>query len=134
MKIRSGFVSNSSSSSFVVVGFEIDDNIFTEKDYLIKLFGLKESEIPEDELDFENLFCDKTYSNPDCYIATHDESGASEGKHLIGVLVAEADRETGDFNDCSFDMNELTKRANELKQKLGINNVKISLKIGVRCC
>ena len=40
MKRRSGLVSNSSSSSFVIVGFEIPDDQFSKEDYLVKLFDI----------------------------------------------------------------------------------------------
>jgi len=131
MKIRSGFVSNSSTSSFVVVGFEVEEERFSNKDYLIKLFEVEESDIPKDNDGIDDLLYDSR-NHKNIFLALHDEDGATKGNHFIGILVDDA--EDGQFGDASYDFDELKEKAEVLKQNLGADDAKVVLKVGVRCC
>jgi len=133
MKIRSGFVSNSSTSSFIVVGFELDANQFTVKDYLMKLFDADESKINEceDEEEMMELLYDYKDKFPDLYLAMHGDGGASKGKHLIGTLLA-GDKD-GYLEGASFGFEELIDKADYIKEKLEIE-AKTELHFGTRAC
>jgi len=104
MKIRSGFVSNSSSSSFVFVGWEFDRDSKTQKEWLEAVLSEKRrtelaqscdkqnwSELNEDEI------CDIYYDIRDEEVAIldHEEQGAPVGKTLVGKLLTIGD-------DCGF--------------------------------
>ncbi len=90
MKIRSGFVSNSSSSSFVLIGIELprEGNSIEElterlltKEELDELVGSDWSTADEDEKH------DVMYNDLPVDILDGDDSGAPRGKTLVGKRI-----------------------------------------------
>lgn len=122
MKTRIGFVSNSSSSSFVLVGLVFNENEISEKD-LMDLIITKEA------LD---SYCMKYYEKPfdkceeweqqdarydckcdsDIKVLIDGEDGAETGKYAIGVQIAatsdyEFPSRSMDLNDALLPLTEI---------------------------
>lgn len=143
MKIRNGFVSNSSSSSFVLVGFTVPHGTFTDQDYLKKLYSY--TNVPEGELDeaLEDAFYDLMDGNNvdnrndgKISVCTDTECGAPRGVHLIGVRVADVSSEDGGFVPTSFDFYALATVAERARKRLGVSaeDAPIRLFVGTRLC
>ena len=120
MKIRSGFVSNSSTSSFVMVGITLQGE-WLEK--LIKLTGV---EWPEElvlegddfkdslEEEFEEALGDASYQ-----IAS--KFGLKSDGAFIGVRISNV-YNSGDSN---FDLSKVSEAIAQVKEKLGVTDDQI---------
>lgn len=104
MKTRSGFVSNSSSSSFVVIGTRMTDKELKKK-------GWYDEYEPTDKM-------------PDGLDILHD----NDGDIIIGEILASGE----DYlDDSKIDLVKLQKTFNRVEKALG---VKVKLLIGTRAC
>ena len=137
MKIRNGFVSNSSSSSFVVKGYLLPKDNF-DYNKMIEIMNKFEFDYGED-LDEDTIkdifyweFTDMlSYKN--IYIGTNTEDGCPDDNTLIvGELLAEVDDEDGYFDTMVLDL-ENSPSLEDLKEKLDIN-APIKIIVGTRCC
>lgn len=137
MKIRSGFVSNSSSSSFVVKGYLLPKDNF-DYNKMIEIMNKFEFDYGED-LDEDTIkdifyweFTDML-SSKNIYIGTNTEDGCPDNDTLmIGELLAEVDDEDGYFDTMVLDL-ENSPSLEDLKEKLDIN-APIKIIVGTRCC
>lgn len=137
MKIRSGFVSNSSSSSFVVKGYLLPKDNF-DYNKMIEIMNKFEFDYGED-LDEDTIkdifyweFTDML-SSKNIYIGTNTEDGCPDNDTLmIGELLAEVDDEDGYFDTMVLDL-ENSPSLEDLKEKLNIN-APIKIIVGTRCC
>ena len=137
MKIRTGFVSNSSSSSFVVKGYLLPKDNF-DYNKMIEIMNKFEFDYGED-LD-EDTIKDIFYweftdilSSKNIYIGTNTEDGCPDDNTLmIGELLAEADDEGGYFDTMVLDL-ENSPSLEDLKEKLDIN-APIKIIVGTRYC
>ena len=137
MKIRNGFVSNSSSSSFVVKGYLLPKYNF-DYNKMIEIMDKFEFDYGED-LDEDTIkdifyweFTDML-SSKNIYIGTNTEDGCPDDDTLmIGELLAEVDDEGGYFDTMVLDL-ENSPSLEDLKEKLDIN-APIKIIVGTRCC
>ena len=121
MKIRSGFVSNSSSSSFVVKGYLLPKDNF-DYNKMIEIMNKFEFDYGED-LDEDTIkdifyweFTDML-SSKNIYIGTNTEDGCPDDDTLmIGELLAEVDDEDGYFDTMVLDL-ENSPSLEDLKEK-----------------
>lgn len=90
MKLRNGYVSNSSSSSFVIAGYLIDDE---NKE---RFFNLARRAVPalEDYLTVDELLDREGYEIGNSHIIVktgNDDNGIECGKSFIGKTIAYSD-------------------------------------------
>ena len=89
MKLRSGFVSNSSTSSFVAVGFDVDPAARAENVAdLRKFLGLPVVEDPNDAENGDDLYYAKR-DNGVWYMTSRESGSPKEGQHVICVILTE---------------------------------------------
>jgi len=108
MKIRSGFVSNSSTSSFVLLGYKLENK----------------SEIFEKMTDDER---DDFYDRDD--VLTDGNSGTI----WIGETLAR-EKDGCQMSSAEFSMEELQQKAIAIMKKNGVELDKIKLYVGTRGC
>jgi len=131
MKKRTGFVSNSSSTSFVIIGFEIETPTEEEKEALACRFeGItkEEFEKKEDKEYFvytvlENYLTDKKEEYPQLV-------SIEDGKSIIGITFSFC----RDDPDKKIDIKRTISKVLELSEKFGIERQsEINIYTGLRC-
>lgn len=112
MKIRNGFVSNSSSSSFVLIGCKVTEEQMEKAFGVDKWGGIDESK-----------FKGFTY---------HGEAG-EDGEGVFGISIV-------DFGDCddiqesNIKIEDVTKKAELVAKKLNVPLSKVSIISGTYAC
>lgn len=136
-KYRLGFVSNSSSSSFVVKGYLLPKDNF---DYhkMIEIMDKFEFDygdnLEEDNIKdiFYNYFLDEL-RNKKLFMSYEPEYGSPDDDTIIiGKLLAEIDSEDMYFDTMVLDLEE-TPELKQIKEKMNINTP-IKIIFGTRIC
>lgn len=130
MRCRMGHVSNSSSSSFVVMGFLLDKDKYDLLELYKKLLPGKEIEAKNHLYDEEDFYHDKI-SNSDMCLAYHSEDGSPDGKYMIGVKLADGSEYGFDYKE--VDMALPMDRVSKIKDAIGVD-VETKVYVGTRLC
>ena len=107
MKTRAGFVSNSSTSSYVLVGFDAPEDLVERAKYAT---GKENEWVALRELGVRWL--------------EGEESGCAEGESFIGFLLSRWDQTEGEGpedHERVTSMAEATERCDELRIRLGLD-------------
>lgn len=137
MKLRLGFVSNSSSSSFVVKGFLLPKDNF-DYNKMIEIMDKFEFDYGEDlEEDnikdiFYNYFLDKLRDKK-MFMSYYEEDGSPDDDTIIiGELLADIDSSEGYIPTTVIDT-EPSPKLDSIKEKMCIDSP-IKIIVGTRCC
>ena len=125
MKIRNGFVSNSSSSSFVIFGAPITEQ--TEAT-ILELAGVTREVFEEDYYSDLEWFSQEHSDLEFSCLRTDDSNN-----YLIGTIICYGDT-SGYLESTEFSLDELDKIATELSNKFGISKEQFTLRTGTRAC
>ena len=130
MKLRIGFVSNSSTASFVIVGFDISKQPEARKRF---------EELTECNIENDSWEIDGSRKLRECFGESvtfrigHSESGIREGAEVLGLLIAEVHSDGGaDLSDKEFSFVELQSKLFNIAQMVGLNAGDAKLFTGTR--
>lgn len=139
MKIRSGFVSNSSSSSFIVKGFMLDSKKYTYTE-IMKRFGYLTEEIIKkathdgkytwDDVEYET-FWDFRDENEDIKVLEGYEDDIDDGYIFIGEKLFDSDESYLPKMTLKAIDSDITKK---IREKLDLQDEELVIACGTRAC
>jgi len=112
MKIRPSFVSNSSSSSFIAIGYEFD--LLPIRNVLINFYGLAEEMLEgQPDSSVKDMFEFERSADYPYVILSSVEEGAPEGKMFFGKILADKMN-----TECCFESIDIDAEIEEIKSAL----------------
>jgi len=149
MKIRAGFVSNSSSSSFVAFGYKVDKKKYSDfRDFIVKMVGQKKLEAyclktlnksfdSMDEDDQEDAVMEFVYdcrSSDKIFILDSDDIDCLQDKwYFVGVKLGEIDCDSWD-EEQAFTVSDLDKKLTKMVPEQVVGTQKPVIVLGTREC
>ena len=124
MKIRMNYVSNSSSSSFVVVGYLIDDESMSKYYEIAKKLNPELVNKSKNMKDYISENGYETSGNGLSVITGCGDNGFDKGKTFIGKFIAKGDDDNNGMDEKIMDIDEIrnaiSKEFDFLNEKLKI--------------
>lgn len=131
MKIRNGFVSNSSSSSFVAVGIKVKESDLDIKSIMVNKMG-KTIEPDWTEEDIYDAFREDIYET-DFQFRNDSEQGVVTKNNEVVLTKTIISGEAYDLDNEETSIDELIKMGQEIKDFFGVDG-EIKLYSGIELC
>ena len=119
MKTRTGFVSNSSSSSFIIIGANMTDEIQEKLKLRLQVTTDDTQWIYDKERELKELGLEALYIE------------GTDADYVIGHVIADIGDEDGYIPEQSMSINDIKEISDKLKEVLG-KDVEIKLMLGTR--
>ena len=131
MKIRSGFVSNSSTSSFILKGFVLSKDDISLENLVEKLnIGTNESE----DINFYLYeYLREYFDKKDLSILINSEDGAPNNSIVIGSMLQDTEYELMDMV-IDFELDNKLSDQKQLLESIVGKELPVRIIVGTRCC